>query len=105
MIKSSAQQDHSIMKLLGYKYSCFKCSSEVSSRTYMCEVAASNYIDQVGFVLINISYIFSKFLWFNILIDQVGSKWSIFQTVVKLKLSKTVFDKNLTKQINKIIKV
>jgi len=46
MIKSSAQQDHSIMKLLGYKYSCFKCSSEVSSRTYMCEVAASNYIDQ-----------------------------------------------------------
>ena len=56
MIKSSSQQDHSIMKLLGYKYSCFKCSSEVSSRTYMCEVAASNYIDQVGTYAFNWFY-------------------------------------------------
>jgi len=37
--------DQSLKKLLGYKFSCFKTSSEVSSRGYLCEVLAARYLD------------------------------------------------------------
>lgn len=47
MVKEAMKTAPHLSNLLGYKQCCLKCSSEMSPKTYLCEITASHFLDHV----------------------------------------------------------